>query len=512
MNTRNSEPTPTSWLRFSTVAGGWRWIEPRSAIPRLGLWVALALPWCFPLWIPAAHAQVVRIPDPELQQAIRRALDKAAGDLTVADMEGLTELDASSTTRGGMSRPLIQSLEGLQTAKNLVRLDLGGYYWRGSNYPNLSTRDLSPLSSLTHLQTLDLSWNQITSLTLAEGLSSLQTLDLRGNGLTSLTLPEGLSSLQTLDLWGNRLTDFDFLSGLSSLQTLDLGDNDLWSLTLPEGLSSLQTLSLYYNRLTSLTLPEGLSTLQTLDLGDNGLTSLTLPEGLSSLQTLSLYYNRLTSLTLPEGLSTLQTLDLGDNGLTSLTLPEGLSSLQTLDLSGNVSGNRFLTSLTLPEGLSSLQALDLSYNRLTRLTLPEGLSSLQTMDLAYNRLTRLTVPWQLAKLTYLNVTDNPLAELKVYETIFGRLQVDGFPRNWITVLPADLRFGPPFVANDGGIRLPLSGPSGWPVRVQRSTNLVDWEDWKTVTFEGAAVVLADDHAPGSLYFWRAIEILTDPGP
>lgn len=74
----------------------------------------------------------------------------------------------------------------------------------------------------------------------------------------------------------------------------------------------------------------------------------------------------------------------------------------------------------------------------------------------------------LASLTYLYVEENPLAELKVYESIFGQLQVGGFPRERITVLPADLRFAPPFVANGGGLQLRLSGPAGRAVRVQCS--------------------------------------------
>jgi Leucine-rich repeat (LRR) protein len=48
------------------------------------------------------------------------------------------------------------------------------------------------------LITLNLSGNQLTSLTLPAGLSSLSTLDLRDNQLTSLTLPSGLTNLTTL--------------------------------------------------------------------------------------------------------------------------------------------------------------------------------------------------------------------------------------------------------------------------------------------------------------------------
>src|SRR5262245_36435650 len=57
-------------------------------------------------------AAVVNIPDPSLQAAIRATLNKRTGDITVGDMESLTALDASRSTRGCV--PPIQTLEGLQ--------------------------------------------------------------------------------------------------------------------------------------------------------------------------------------------------------------------------------------------------------------------------------------------------------------------------------------------------------------------------------------------------------------
>jgi hypothetical protein len=69
----------------------------------------------------------------------------------------------------------------------------------------------------------------------------------------------------------------------------------------------------------------------------------------------------------------------------------------------------------------------------------------------------------------------------------------------------DLRFGPAIVADDGRLRLRLSGASGQCVRVQRSTNLKDWEDWQTVTLEGTTCELSDDPSTASQRFYRAIE-------
>ena len=120
------------------------------------------------LWLIAcaAIAQVVDIPDPGLRWAIRQTLNKPTSDITVADMESLTKLDASFSVHLGS--------------------------------------------------------NRLTDFSFLSGLTNLTTLGLPFNGLTNLTLPSGLNSLATLELQGNRLTDFSFLSELPSLATLDL--------------------------------------------------------------------------------------------------------------------------------------------------------------------------------------------------------------------------------------------------------------------------------------------------
>jgi len=72
------------------------------------------------------NAQGVEIPDPALHAVIRQALEKPLGEITIADMESLTELRADMASRGGWPAPMIRSLEGLQAARNLTSLDLSG--------------------------------------------------------------------------------------------------------------------------------------------------------------------------------------------------------------------------------------------------------------------------------------------------------------------------------------------------------------------------------------------------
>jgi len=82
---------------------------------------------------------VVHIPDPILPAFVRDTLNKPSGDITVADMESMTVLDASRATRGCV--PSIESLEGLQAAINLTCLD---FRETGTTSCRLSTR-VAPL-------------------------------------------------------------------------------------------------------------------------------------------------------------------------------------------------------------------------------------------------------------------------------------------------------------------------------------------------------------------------------
>src|SRR6267154_1189145 len=86
-------------------------------------------------FLASALAQDVSIPDPGLNAAIREALGKPSGPLTVQDLLSLTNLNARSRN--------VSSIDGLEAARNLVSLDL--------QINHLS--NISLLSALTNLST-----------------------------------------------------------------------------------------------------------------------------------------------------------------------------------------------------------------------------------------------------------------------------------------------------------------------------------------------------------------------
>jgi hypothetical protein len=287
-----------------------------------------------------AQANVVHIPDLELQTVIRATLNKPAGDITVAEMESLTFLDASSATRGE-ERPAITSLEGLEAARNLRTLNFAsGIWWMDSPDPTvLATTNLAVLSTLSNLENLDLSFYgraQPARPTLPPVLSSLtnlQSLNLECAPLADSSFLTNLTRLHTVNLGETGLKQMPPLVGLTNLEVLWLNDNWGFNVSIPPGLSSLRELHLHQMVLGSLTLPHELPNLDTLSLWNNQLTNISFLAPLPNLRKLDLTANRLTQLSLPDTASRLEILSVESNPLTNITLPASIN-LSDLTLTG----------------------------------------------------------------------------------------------------------------------------------------------------------------------------------
>ena len=186
----------------------------------------------------SAGAQEVSIPDPGLNAAIRQALQKTNGPLTESDLLSLTNLSA-----GGWN---IESVEGLEAARNLRILDLVS-----NSLTNFPIAD-----ALTNLTILDLFGNHLVNFVLSNALPRLIILDISFNSLTQCSLPAGMTNLNTLFLEGNSLTNFTLPVGLTKLTQLDLSENQLTDLSLPPDLTSLTALFVAGNPLTTFVLSE----------------------------------------------------------------------------------------------------------------------------------------------------------------------------------------------------------------------------------------------------------------
>ena len=155
-------------------------------------------------------APVVEVPDAALAALLRTILELAAdADITTADMEKLSTLDASSQG--------ITDLTGLESAVNLESLFLD------SN----SIVDISPLASLTTLRYLSLEDNDISDVSPLSGLVNLVNLRINENNVSDLTPLAGLVTLTGLFVPDNDISDVSPLSSLVNLDFLSLENNSI---------------------------------------------------------------------------------------------------------------------------------------------------------------------------------------------------------------------------------------------------------------------------------------------
>ncbi len=164
----------------------------------------------------------VHIPDADLEQVLREAVDKPTGLLSVADIAGVIALRAAESG--------VASLGGLEHVAALRTLDVNS---------NRAIADLGPLAGLTELRDVDLHFNRITDIRPLAGLTNIEQLNLAYNGVSDVRALASLTPLQWLDLVHNEVADLAPLLGLGALRTLRISENPLDARSMTEHLPEL---------------------------------------------------------------------------------------------------------------------------------------------------------------------------------------------------------------------------------------------------------------------------------
>ena len=346
--------------------------------------------------ITTADSTVVDIPDEELRKAIGYALLLDNGKITVGDMKKLYAL--SVCERG------ITDLTGLEKAENLKFLDLYGN----------EIADLSPLSGLTDLEALHLSYAGLGNDDIAKlsGLTNLTELDLAYNEITNLSALDGLVNLEILNLNGNAVTNVAALAGMTDMKRLFLADNNIGNIGPLASMHDLERLNLGGNAgLASggFAALAGKNSLERLNLDGTGISGAVPAQitGLAGLKRLDLGANTITNLGNLASMTELETLQIGANGLNNARLGtvnwSALTALRQLDL-----GDNSITNPTALSGLSELAELNLANNNISGLAALSGLTGLRSLNLSHNNIAALTgLDWKTFKaLRYLYLASN----------------------------------------------------------------------------------------------------------
>jgi Leucine-rich repeat (LRR) protein len=262
----------------------------------------------------------------------------------------------------------------------------------------ITGEDLSVLSGLVHLRTLDLSDNNLYSNNFAflSALPDLRILYLRGNLFESPIMPvvSQLGQLRKLDLSRNRFRDEDLfaLAALVNLEYLALSHNRLnyTDLAFIQNLPQLVHLDLSDNLLSGF-FTISWNQLKHVDLSDNDLAwdQFTLAGG-QYLEYLDFSHNRgVFNTPGAPGNGPLRHLDLSHTQVVAFPDISGNQQLEYVDLSYcNLSDQN--GPVPFFDALAALKHVDISHNRLglqsDALSTVSGLTALEYWDSSYNRL------------------------------------------------------------------------------------------------------------------------------
>ena len=222
------------------------------------------------------------IPDANLAAAVRQEIGNSITTRTLLNLKRLV-----APNRG------IKRLAGLEHARNLEELNLGGEYIeeeRRNSYDN-AISNISPIKGLTRLTLLDLAGNNVSDISALSGLTRLMNLRLYNNPISDISPLSGLSQLTFLELSGTSVSDVSALSGLTQLAGLSIANTSISDVSALATLTHLTYLDLGNSSISDISPLANLTQLTTLYLWGNAISDISALSGLTQLTTLGLSSN-----------------------------------------------------------------------------------------------------------------------------------------------------------------------------------------------------------------------------
>ncbi|CAA0113265.1 Internalin-A [Halioglobus japonicus] len=192
--------------------------------------------------------------------------------------------------------------------------------------------DLSPITWLTSLQSLNIFQTKVADLSPISSLHSLRYLHLEDTRVSDLGPLALLSNLHTLGLRNTLVRDISPLDSLISLTVLDLEATPVSTLDPLISKNSLRSLYLNGTNISDLKPLAALCSLKSLELGNTIVNDLEPIAALCSLEELFLNDTKVSDLKPLAKLSSLKRIDLASTKVSDLTPLAKLSSLKRIDL------------------------------------------------------------------------------------------------------------------------------------------------------------------------------------
>lgn len=227
------------------------------------------------------------------------------------------------------------------TNEQLADMVASGQIPSNVHYLNLSKNpisDLTPLSELTELRSLDLGFIPFIDLTPLSGLTNLFNLSFgifAGEGsITDITPLSGLTNLVYLNMHGHLVSDITPLRGMTNLEGLYAGDQ-VRDLTVFSKLTSLSQLSISGKQIRDITPLQVLTNMRQLSIYNSQINDLSPISNMTDMSMLDITYAQVSDLTPLAGMTNMWNLNISGNQVTDLNPLHGLTKLENVSLRGN---------------------------------------------------------------------------------------------------------------------------------------------------------------------------------
>ena len=342
--------------------------------------------------------------DPQLKEAVKKAI---AQGKSFEDVERLTITSSISTLKGIERLP---SLKTLAVSSALSFRDIKGSPSLKTLKVSASFTSLDGIECLTQLTHLKISNRNQSLKTGSDDLSplsklkNLESLDIQSHGSHDLSFLNGLVDLQSLHIVIPRLEGVEVLSNLHNLRVLHIDSKDLKSIPSLTGLQNLESLILTNTTMDDLSFLQDITNLHTLDLSSNEIEDLSPLGNLKNLANLTLDSNKIANVSPLGVLNNLVNLSLNNNEIVDIVPLSNLSNLVNLSLNNNE-----IVDIAPLSKLNNLVDLSLNTNLITDVSPLGTLVDSQkltrwlgTLDVGNNPITNLQTILQTTSISNLN--------------------------------------------------------------------------------------------------------------
>ncbi|MCL7764811.1 hypothetical protein MPF19_15410 [Polaribacter sp. Z014] len=212
---------------------------------------------------------IIQFKDNNLKKSIKEALTITKEDISYSDIKAIDSLDLVVCNDFNNDGD-VTTLSGIENFTNLTYLKI-----TNPCDIKLSVTDLTPLATLSKLESLELNYSSIDDLTPLVGLTNLKTLKIQRSQITDLSIIKGLKQLIDLDLEESLIEDFSDIKDLTNLTSLSLTSNDLKNnFDFLNTLTNLKKLNLINCDLTTVNTFSNLNSIEEVNLSLNNLNDI----------------------------------------------------------------------------------------------------------------------------------------------------------------------------------------------------------------------------------------------